>query len=120
MRAILDTRNELADALGTIDGVTAFSVPPPSIQPFMAWPRWTQTTPINDGSRERVWEVFVTVPGSGDAATVTIADELEEQVDAALWKVDNAAWTLVEPVLLNTGTPGDTVPALKFRVVTSS
>lgn len=120
MRTIPDTRAEIAAALATISGVTAVEAPPAVLSPFMAWPRWISSAPVADCIRERVWEVFVTVPGAGDQSTVTVADELEAAVDTALYQIDNAGWTLAEPVLLNTGTPGDTVPALRFRVVTSS
>ena len=111
------TRADIASALEAVDGVAASPTPPTTIVPGCAWPNWVSTAWVNADARDEIWQIFVALPGAGDAATIDAGDPLVELVGRAIWDLGQV--TLVEPVLVQNGAnAGETLPALRFRLVT--
>lgn len=112
----MTTRQEIAAVLDSVEGVTAYSSSPPTISPYCAWPNWISITWVNDYVHEHIWQVFLTLPGSGDETTINESDPMIIPVGEALWNLGHV--DIAEPVLITTGTPGDTMPVLRYRLVT--
>ena len=70
------TRQDIADALSRIEGVTGLATPPPTPAAGLGWPEWRQTVPSTLTGDEVTWAVHTLLPGGRQDATVLEADPL--------------------------------------------
>lgn len=112
----MSTRQDLADALGGVPGVTGLTLPPDVIQPGMAWPVWRSSTPITGTDYEVTYDVFLTLPAGSPGASIAEADDSWQPVAFALLHV--GAVSLIEPVTMATDPAGAGLPAIRFTLTT--
>jgi hypothetical protein len=115
----MSTRDTIAAALSSVDGVTGTATPPDVLAPGSAWPTWVAAGPSAYGGLQDTWHVMIVLPNPTMAATVEAADPLVDTAFAALLDVGEVA--LVEPVTIASGDPAGTgqgVPALRFVLTT--
>lgn len=70
------TRQDIAAALSTIEGVTGQATPPRTPKAGMGWPEWQQTTPSTMSGDEITWAVHVALPAGLPDSAVLEADAL--------------------------------------------
>lgn len=107
------TRQEIADALGVVDGLTPTPDPPSALLPGCAWPVWVRSEYATACLFETRWAVFVVLPA--EPSTIDVTDELVDAIGQALMKI--AGVESLEPVSLQTETGGATVPAIRATIV---
>jgi hypothetical protein len=115
----VNTRQAIADALSTVDGVRGVAVPPDVLAPGAAWPTWISAAPATYGSLLDTWHVFVTLPNPTRATTVEASDPLVDHIWAALLDVGEVS--IVEAAMVSDGDPSGTgqgLPALRFTLTT--
>jgi hypothetical protein len=110
------TRQDIADALSTVEGVTGSALPPSVPNPGAGWPQAVADGRIrlNDHAAQASFWCWVVLPATGQAA--------ELAYDALVWQVEDALGYLGEivsagpyPLPLGPG-QGDTVPALRVTL----
>lgn len=110
------TRQDIADALSTVDGVTGSALPPSTVQPGLGWPQAVTDgrLRINDHAAQASFWVWVVLPATEQAA--------ELAYDELVWRVEDVLGYLGEivaagPYALPLGPgQGDTVPALRVTL----
>src|SRR4051812_28981094 len=110
------TREDIADTLSTVPGVTGYAVPPAGGQPGDAWPEWTSTRFVSMTNFEATFDVYLILTNSHLPETVNAADPMIEAVAWALATV--AVVEAVEPTSIITEAHGNAVPALRFTIST--
>lgn len=75
-------RQELADALSTVDGVRGFAKKPSAYKSGDGWPLWSGAERWEgSGMFVSTWRVFVALPTDEVAADTWIADRFELLID---------------------------------------
>ena len=105
-------RQAIADALGTVAGVTAYLSRPDNLHEFDGFPRWA-FTPYTGGRLRALgrheYDALVILPAGYEPDTVIQGDTLLDTVAVALMVVGEVQQA--DPVLI------DNMPALRVRVV---
>lgn len=83
----MTARQDIVDALATVEGLSAFHAQPPVVAAGSAWPVLSRTEWVNGCFVQGTWFVFVALPAGSELVTVAAGDELLEPVGAALHKV---------------------------------
>jgi hypothetical protein len=81
------TRQDIADALSTLPGITGQPLPPRVMAPGIGWPEWTRTEPLTATGDRITWAVHVTLPAGSPEATVMEADALTGALLDALYEL---------------------------------
>lgn len=109
------TRQAIVDALGAIDGLTAYASAPDQATAGAAWPRWQQTT--YDGRlcelAQDTYDVLVTLPADYLATTVDEGDGYRDVVALALIALGRVQYA--EPVSI-TFNDRQAMPGLRLRL----
>ena len=109
-------RNEIADALRVIEGVTPVNRRPDAPQIGHAWVNWAESNPLTQAAYDTRWQVFIVLPENPDAAIDATAALVDEVCAAIQTKVYGAAVTSIRPGKLD---PSDNAPkVLRFDVRT--
>lgn len=110
------TRQDIADALSSVEGVRGHPIPPNTSTAGDAWPVWASTTFLTFSGFEVGWDVYVLLPNADLDATVAEADPWVEAVAFALAEV--GVVTTVDPARVIAERNGNPVPALHFAITT--
>jgi hypothetical protein len=109
------SRQAIADALGTVTGVSGHLQQPPSPTAGQGWPQWVQTRytnvpdcgPVADGTD---WEVLVMLP----ALDPLHADALRDMIATALGTV--ASVETAEPDTLDLAPDSNPAPVIRYTL----
>jgi hypothetical protein len=77
-------RSDIVDALKTVPELTPGPTMPDVIVAGHAWPAWASSEPVTACGAVTTWYVFVALPAGNLPATVAAADDLVDDVAAAL------------------------------------
>lgn len=77
------TRQAIADALSTVDGIKGYPAKPSALNEGDAWPQWRGGVP-HAGAVENTWAVLVVLPQADDITADTYADAKGEALLEAL------------------------------------
>jgi hypothetical protein len=117
-KAGTSTRADIVTALDTVEGLTAYPVPPDQATAGAAWPRWVQTT--YDGHlcalARDTYEVLVTLPGDYIETTTDQGDTFRDPVAMALSVVGRVEYA--EPVQIQFQDQ-QAMPGLRLRLTTT-
>jgi hypothetical protein len=114
---LTDTRVEIAAALSSVAGVTGTPYPPRTIARGMGWPEWSYSEPSTYQGDQATWLVHVVLPAGTPESVAIAADELIEEITAALDEI--AAVTRYEPSSFIPEAGGDqTLPAITYTLTT--
>lgn len=110
------TRQLIADALSTVDGVAGSALPPSIPQPGSGWPQAVTDgrTRINDYAAEVTYWVWVVLPATEQASELAydgLIWQIEDVLDELGQVVSSGPWALP----LGPSAP-DTVPALRVTL----
>lgn len=95
----MTTRQSIADALSTVDGVTGYPAKPKAVKPGDAWPLLDQLTHVVAGAFQTTWRVAVVL--GKDIATAT--DQMDTLVPAVAYALQPVAFVdLARPLLIPT------------------
>lgn len=111
----MSTRDRIAAALGTVDGITAHTTTPDAPTWGDAWPVWVigrnsgklSLTLVND------YDALAILPAGVLASTVESADGLVPRLVAALAKIGTVA--TAEPISMQVA-DSSTMPAVRVRL----
>ncbi|GIG64260.1 hypothetical protein [Phytomonospora endophytica] len=113
------TRQAIANALSSVDGITGYGHMPDTPAPFDGWPEWVQTVPRGgcaDGAAI-TWHALVVLPAADSTTAIDAADPLVASLLDALTEVGTVE--LIDPVqIAGTDTAGNLVPGLRIRLTT--
>lgn len=110
------SRQLIADALSSVDGVTGSALPPSTPNPGAAWPQAVADgrVRINDYAADVTYWVWIVLPATGQAAELAY-DELVWQVEDALDELGRVVSSGPYPLPVGPGAP-DTVPAIRVTL----
>ena len=77
-------RQQLVDALKTVDTLNPTPVMPDVVLAGSAWPAWAFTVPLNACTDTVTWYVFAALPAGNLQTTAEAADDLVDDIRAAL------------------------------------
>ena len=115
----MSTRQAIADALSSIDGVNGVPAPPDVLAPGSAWPTWISAGLGTGCALTDTWHVFIVLPNPSMIATVEAGDALVQQAWAAL--MDLGEVSVVDAATLTQADPagaGQTLPGLRYTLTT--
>jgi len=112
------TRQQIADALSTVAGITGEALEPATKAAGQGWPVWRSTDVINGCDAMTVnWYVFVVLPGGDPNVPADAADPLVLPISRALNDIGGARSglkiELIEPYQYNLG-PDVSIPVLRY------
>jgi hypothetical protein len=116
------TRELIAAALSTVDGVTGQPGSPKTITRGLGWSQWRSTTPLNRYARATRWYVYVAVSGGSVDAAIAEALTLTEPVIEALLAIvgpngEQLRVEVVEPVISRQAETGGDVWLVRWSCV---
>lgn len=79
-----DTRQDIADAMSTVDGITGHASRPSALNTGDAWPQWRGADRAGGHAFTNTWNVLVVLPSADDVSADAFADEYGEALIDAL------------------------------------
>jgi hypothetical protein len=116
----VSTRDAIAAALSTVDGVVGSPAPPDVVTHGSAWPTWVQAATGTYCTLTDTWHVFVVLPNANAAATVEGSDQLVDAVWGVL--LDIGEVSVVDAATITPADPagaGQSLPALRYTLTTT-
>lgn len=112
------TRDELVEALGTVQGLTGYPLAPDQATAGAAWPKWVQSTYAGHLCQGQVdtWEVFAVLPADYAPETVDQGDELRDRMAPVLARLGPVQYA--EPVAIAFN-DNQSMPGIRFRMTTT-
>lgn len=107
-------RATIVGALKTVATLSVHATTPDTIAPMVAWPAWSSTEWLNACATSSTWYVFVALPNANTESTVDAADDVMEDVAAALWPVCKI--TRREPWRVPLEAGQQTLPVVRFTL----
>lgn len=112
-----DTREAITAALAGLSGVTAMPYAPHTPTPGMAWPVWVSTEPYTSCGWQWTYYVLYALPATDQAGTAAASESAVEPIAERLVEIGEV--TVIEPALVTVGDGGRSLPAVRFRLVTT-
>ena len=115
----MTTRQDIAAALSTVDGISGHPMPPRTPGRGQGWPVWQRRSPLTLTADELAWLVFVTLPAGLTESTILEADQLTEDVLAALASV-GVIEEIRPDILQSAQDGGQPLPVLTVTMTTTT
>lgn len=115
MSATADMREQIAQALEQVPGITGSALPPRTPTRGQGWPEWQRAEPLALIGNQYTWQVHVALSSGSDEATILEADDLIDRLWNELAYLGDVISVEPTTIVIQTGA-AQFLPALTFTL----